>query len=545
MAHSVLQIIQGIPPIPGDSQSALGVLDSINFIFDENATGLVVDDWLPAYPGYKRGGIFSESAITDGAILTAAAEGNVTEKLVVRLVGASRELLYGNLADLEQMKRACVAYWTDSAQTDPVYLKHQYVDEPGPRYALLYTIEFDVEDEQRSALEPPVFEVSLTLVREPYWRSVPPGANPKLWTFERSGIYPSSASYNLSGTTNDLVNATIQNRHELSLTSAVTPLSKNFIDIEPSQIAGDAPALLMISVTDYQGVGLNIGVQDRETRYTDRNPGTPIEGYAILNAGDSDGGAAALNKTIDAAGVISNGSAVSKYIRTGSVIFGSSWREAMVWRLPAHLFRGRYMALLRHSQEAGAAGDIRFRLRVTYYSSSLVGGTLTPAMEAKTQGAGAYTPLVGYLGQIQIPYDGKTDAAQDGLGPKVNTTAAQKTAALVLEIFNGAGANRDVNVSDLILIPVDFCAGRVLGGFGGNPNLIIDNTHYLSGGYPEVRTSVFSAIAGQYAMEYQGQELYLRPGVQNRVHFFYEGLPSLSMVVSINIVPRWVGARSV
>ena len=85
--HKALQIIKGLPQVPGDQFSAEAKLT----IFDLMSGTVSLDpedEWSPQIAPVKNGGVWTESPISDGRRLLAAPAGNVIEKITILISGS-------------------------------------------------------------------------------------------------------------------------------------------------------------------------------------------------------------------------------------------------------------------------------------------------------------------------------------------------------------------------------------------------------------------------------------------------------------------------
>jgi len=311
--HKELKIIKGLGRTPGDTNSAENDPVIVNLM-----GGIItLDDWTPQVAQVKNGGVWVDSPLSDGRELLAAAAGNVVEKISVIITDGSYLGAMKALSGLNQMANDCRDYWQSEAQFDPVYLAWWAGCGIGTQYALLSNIE--VSPDYQGGINPTI-RVSIALEREPYWRGIPPGANPKIWSYYVNTAHP-QFNYNVASLvsgTDHLIKSIMTNKFEWTAAAyglqsiplnVVGQNSQNYIDISASQVPGDAPALVEMGITTDTGVPADIYIG----RTSKRLSGTGHDGIArvsslILNAGDGNGTGVVVKTAAGAAnGVVSDG----------------------------------------------------------------------------------------------------------------------------------------------------------------------------------------------------------------------------------------------
>lgn len=546
-----LRIIRGLPKVPNDTVSAEEGLTTLNFI--NTGAGFSVDPnagYVPQRPTVKNGGLWADSALVNGRTLIASAETNVTETIKSTLHASSLIAMNALIKQLEFMIKSVNDFWTSEDQIEPVYLMNQVPGEPGARYALLYSIEVTYEDPD--ALETPQRDVTISIEREPYWRPIPPGANPKLWTFYMRdgdyGAFNTNTAGLLSGT-DAYVFQTVQNRREWQPGQNAL-YSQNYIDIPAENIPGDAPALVCMGVSTTitsGGVGAVLGALHLANTI---NPTSlPIRGsgnralYNILNAGDND---SVSNFTIST----SVSYPISNNQTTGQRAVSTAAGCSILWRagesvLDTQVFRGTYAVFLRADLNAAtitAQVETSRDASVLFAQQSIVTTGLT--------GSGIQTY---YIGRLTIPADTRTSMDADGRGVMVTPTS-NPNLTIRLTTTRTASVNQ-ITVADLVLIPVDREYTRVLpivnGEVDTGANMLLDNTGYLDHGASEYHVTAWVVASTTISVqnpEIQGNMPVLYPGYDNRLYFLIEqGAHQVriadSAAIRINIVPRWTGLR--
>lgn len=565
--HVALQLIKGIGKTPGDNVS-----DENNPVVSNLMGGLItLADWSPNIPAVKNGGVWTDSPTADGRQLQVAASGNVIEKLSINIADSGYLAVMGALSGLNQMAIDCRDFWQTKSQIDPVYLMWQVSCGKGPQYALLYNIELAPEYVDAPT---PTIRVSMTLEREPYWRGLPPGANPKLWTFYVNGVQPNTTNVDFVSQTNDLVyNSAVPNRFEWD-TAYSNPISKNYVDIPASLIPGDAPALAQIIVRNRAWnsnsiYNIYIGRSTTPTTKKDRTGATVLQSN-ILNAGDAEA-PANWTKTLDATcGCLGNGSAVNRYVGANTILATGTYQSFARWSrigtvriVDPNLLTGSFAVFLRCKQLNGAAGDVQVRIRVEEFYSSYIGDYYNMPLRtgAIVDCDNRFDML--YLGTVTLPLAGDIGGANDGRGLFTFTkTGGDGTFAVSFDLKQNNAATRSLQFLDMIFMPIGEALVQMQGGLAAlNSFNVLDNTGYITHGEtdPTARNWVqnLTDLNLDCAIEGRGPTLTLAPNVDNRLFFIQQrrdnatsetysapqAAGSNDLEVKIDIVPRWSGIR--
>jgi hypothetical protein len=579
--HKQLLLVKGIGKTAGDSLSAESDPVVISLM-----SGLITLDsqgWNPEVAQVKNGGIWADSPLNDGRELLAAAVGNVTEKITVLVAATAYLDVMRALSSLNQMANDCRDYWQTEYQIEPVYLTWEAGCGAGPQYALLYNIE--VSPEYLDAPSP-TMRVSLSLEREPYWRGIPPGANPNMWSYYVNSAHPQfnkNGASLLSGT-DHLIVATLQNKHEWTPAAAglqLTAISKNYIDIAASQVPGDAPALVEIGIepssTEINIITSYIGHTTKPFTATGHDGVTRAQAL-ILNAGDSNG-AGNIVKTVvtSETGVKSNNSAVNYYngVRTvtgidpdwtTSAMWGGTTAFAAVIRPDKEIYRGTFAVFARAfntSAVSPVVTDMRMRLQIGEGAdpSNNMAYVFLPEVQVPLLGSNSDFDLT-YLGMFTLPLSERSVSSGLGYGRQIQEVSSNVMFTLQQRV-DVATANRTFTLIDLVLMPIDEGLMSVVQNsiaITTQMSLICDNTGYMTRG--EGRQVAFSFLrnfsdayitTGGIANEARGQGITLKPNTAQRLYFinsfFLSGGTRRGLMdnftVRMNIVPRWAGIRDV
>lgn len=561
-----LKIMKGIAKVPGDTLSAEQGLDEINLL---DPMGFSCDEYQMRIPALKSSAVYADSPLTDGRQLISGANGNVTETLRLTLNGGTIIQLAALLSKLGRFKQDCNDFWDTLVQIEPIYLKHQIVGEPGPRYALLYDIDVDVEDPTNPS--DPSRTVTLNIERESYWRGLAPGDNPKHWSILVNNQSWNPTSAHLLQGNDALHQATITNRAEQNA-AASSYVTQNFIDIPASKIPGDAPALLNVSVQQAVSVSTTALLMGKSTKpttgNTSRNTSTNQMTVYSFNAAD---GSAQIDTSLAAdTGVpMSHNGNRNRSVTTFAT---ATMATRLLWNTSNHpngfsssVLRGRYGVFLRARVSAAATCNIQ--LSITANSG---GDTLTTTPVTLTDlgvgGTGNSTDwALLYLGYVGIPVSNKrTSVGPDGKGIWIDTAQVDDL-ALNIQASRTSGAG-NLYMSDMIFIPMDEGMIEMVSAIAvGSGSTVLyswhyDNTGYFMHGTPGEYATIdfYSTATPGHNMEadipeFSGSPIYLTPKVQNRLVFLmyvkstnrsiYND-PSAS-TVRVNIVPRWIGYRDV
>lgn len=565
-----LQIIKGFGKTPTDNTSneiAPVVVDLMSGLMSLDEGG-----WTPEIPQIKNGGVWTDSPINDGRQLLAAPFGNVTENITVLISDTSYLGAIRGLMGLNKMAQDCADFWQTQAQFNSIYLMWYASCGAGEQYALIYDMQLAPTYLNASQ---PTIQVVISIEREPYWRGVPPGGNPRLWTLYKAGKPVNTSNVGLITQTDDLVYDTgVKNRFEWN-TSIDNPTSRNYLDIPASLIPGDAPALveLMVQATlDGTNPTSSLFVSRSTTPISikDRNGNVSLQSM-VFNAGDA---VAPTNwtKTADATcGCLSITSAVTKYIGRNAALANGTYPNFATWRffstynfVSLNLIPGQFAIFWRCKQLNGAAGDIQARFRVSDGYGSFTGNYQNLPLVAAAGATCENRFDLLYMGVVTFPLNGNINSSADGRGigtPQKNATVS--VANLFIDVLQNNVANRSIDFLDLIFVPISEAAVNLLPGANAGGSFVyytFDNTGYLGHGNLQSQSKIVSWDGSistlESTMEARGQDLTLVPGVNNRLYFIYQRAPAAGGTnfsapdssndfasVRVNIVPRWSGIR--
>lgn len=585
LSHKALQIVKGIGKTPGDPYSAENDPVVVNLM--SGAITISGDDgWTPNIPSTKNGGIWADSPLSDGRRLLAAAAGNVTENITVIVTDGSYLGAMKALDSINKMAIDCRDFWQTDYQIDPVYLKWWAGCGAGFQYALISNIE--VSPEYMDAPNP-TMRVSLAIEREPYWRGIPPGANPKVWTYEVNLSKPQFGYNvaNLVALSDHLITQTIYNKFEWSPTAyglQQTFITRNYIDIPETAIPGDAPALVELSITPSwnNNTTTRIFVGRSSKKFTNTgHDGVSRAAALILNAGDGNA-AGVATKTLAGSdtGVFSNGSSVNPYrgVRTVTGVDGS-YVTAVQWggtaaansvQLDRQVYRGTFAIFARaynNSAVTPVLTDMKMRVTIDEYDNSNPSGynTITlPEVNVPIYVTNQDYDLT-YMGTVSLPFEDRSVVSALGYGLQIAEDSSNLRVSLEQQVVV-ATANRTFTALDLIFMPIDegLVSINNTNNSGGTNNysILLDNTGYMTRGEQRQVSYIYSQKdsgvyieSGGIGQEVRGDDLTLRPKVAQRLYIigsYVNGSggsnpQSLQNAITarLNIVPRWAGIRDV
>lgn len=556
----VLQIIKGIPPAPSDPNSAEAPMVTLDLL-DENGLGLELPDgWSPNLPALKNGGTWVESAVSDGRQLLASAVGNVTETMTLVCGNADIAQRFGILKTLGILQQA-VRDFSEGWQIDPVYLKWQAVEGVGAQYALIDNIEIAHRGDIFSANS---WDITLTIERNPYWRGLWPAANPLEWTFSKQGKVRGSAAvtgydYNdmsLIDNTDHLGYQLLTNAHEWG-TTELTRASQNFITIPAASIPGDAPALVCIHFDPNAIIRpKNVYIAKSTAPLTGKaNTGLTRARAFSLNAGDGVG--SNITVSVDTDGLLSQNHATNRYLAKNATLANGNesrvtWGTSAGFNKPdLQLYRGTYAVFVRMTWSGVGVGNVYAQAGFIEYASS--------DRQNLYETDEAIVPQVGswgahYIGEVKLPLSANSVSGLKGRGLFItDDDTATNDLQVYVDIRNASGNTINVEIADLVLLPVDegFCKLIVNATSASNvPSVLYDITGYMTHGIEEAHGYATDLASNNpYNIETIGDGIALTPGVDNHLVFVLEQSTNAAssiiqtFKVRINIVPQWTGVR--
>ena len=100
-------------------------------------SGILLDSWIPALPGWKSGGIYTNNQLAEGRILQDAHRDNITESMTLNVRNTSMDAVIRDSQNLRRLLEKAVQYWTTNWQNDPVWIEAKGKEETNTRYAVI------------------------------------------------------------------------------------------------------------------------------------------------------------------------------------------------------------------------------------------------------------------------------------------------------------------------------------------------------------------------------------------------------------------------
>lgn len=566
MAAIKLSINRGVPQLRDDGRSLEeDENDSLSLV---NANGISATQWTPQFAQVKGNAVYADTPTSDGRIPLAQSYGDVTETITVSMRGASASDLAYLQTRLNRLREEVRAFWTSNWQVFPVVLEWEFVPNK-PQFALIKKLDVAwsvdaFETEQRYA------EAVITIERGYAWHGISPGDNPRRWSYiVGSGEYNFRNSVaSLLSTSNNLFSATTM-KNFMAWNTAHSPYreesTENFIDIPAASVPGDLPALVQFVLQaehPTSAVGytqLFVWRSSRALSVTDRNGTQYAVSYNLY--GDTAKSGVSSTFTVTSAET----SFVSKKSWTSDVATPNTdlWHDKT-------LLRGKYVVFARMQQASGTAGDVRARVKIADQGSAAT-NTVIAGNEVRVN----ITNALHYMGVFNIPLAERVEVSPFGNGlmltnvPTAGVGNIPYNIGIFLECRNTAGANRDVNFYDLVLMPIDECAtllqAPTFTASGAYMQFLYDTTGYFDRGKGEPIAKLITGSAavtsggpspdsyGGEPVEVRGAPITLLPNTDQRLYFmvntpaaavpFTTADQNVTLKAYINIVPRWLNIR--
>lgn len=570
-----LSIVRGVLAAPGDANSAENPLFQISLI-DPQGLALEVDGWQANFPSLKGGGVFAESAIADGRTPLSEVVSNVTETMHLVVANVDLNQRFATMKKLNLMQRSVVDFWMGTSQIDPVYLDVWFAGGVGHQYALLYTLQISQDSDLFDVSAPWI--ITLSMEREPYYRGLPPGANPLEWHFQSQGKVRGSAGVtgydvsdlDLTANTDHLMYGVIANRHEWQAAGVgdqIVPLSRNYLEISDNSIPGDAPALLALHVSNSSADtirDLYIAVTSHQLSRINHAGETEAAAYN-LNFGDATLGAGwSVVNGGTTQGARSNGSNTIYYYaeytwagagNSSTIDFSPIGATKIL--LDRELLRGSFAVFVRGLLVPGADTDVVGE--IFFIENEGVSPTYQPQQilsNIPINAANSIYPL-NYAGRITLPFSGHPVVSPKGYGRQIHEDT-RGNLYISVRFNNTIAGARTIRVLDLILLPLDEGMIHII---PPSPNvstasssILLDSTGYLTHGKDEQVAISYATdpVSGGASTEVRGAPLELKPNTTQRLYFLctvndgdIPAKPDETMTVRGSIIPRWAGIRDV
>ena len=142
--------------------------------------GYILNSWRPAISGYKGGGTYQSSSLSDGRRLVHSVFENVVERFDLKAHNASQNILIHTTQELRRLLEKASDYWTTGWQDEPVWIEARASKETNTRYAIIQAGKIPEDDNPFSQpfLQPgcdAVMDGLTLLVERGHWLANEPG----------------------------------------------------------------------------------------------------------------------------------------------------------------------------------------------------------------------------------------------------------------------------------------------------------------------------------------------------------------------------------
>lgn len=533
--HTELLIVKGVAKALGDTTSDEAGLVSINLLTEQGMSGWALDiekQWNPLRAVLKGGGVWADSAITPGRTMVGGADTNVIEVMQLVLTGDTLIDLATHIRKIGQMIEDCHQFWWSFNQIEPIFLRWHALGAPGPQFALIHNIEMAIVEPD--VWQNPIRDVTLTIERESYWRARASGDNPKVWSFLWN-----NADYTVSNLNLDTASAAGSDLFGDTAVGNNDTAENNFVEIDGTDIPGDAPALLQICARlDSTATPNDYWIAVKTEPFTYSNVIRP-DYVSTLDA-------SAATLGTDAASAADTTCASGNRVNITPGTATDSIRLTFPVEPPA--YRGRFALFMRAYQNGGSAGDWLSHIEVQADTGLGTFPVSIELSEVQFSVGATHWPMV-YYGQIELPVGSRAPINVQGggidRGPYIVQVYARRTTG-----------TSTLRFADLVVMPLDegFIHAQLGFDTAKGADLVYDNTGYFLHGQPGSYLAPH-IVGGTGAIHgtatWEGPDLYLTPGKKNRIYFIRNlvdttgGVPTATFSVRGNIIPRWRGIRDV
>lgn len=194
-----------------DGTEYINLLSSMN--------GFAVQDWRPAAPEAKGGGVWQDSPLSESRRLVARQYGNAFENFTLAGRGGTADLLIQESQRIRRLLEKAVSYWTSDWQDAPVYLLARGVNETNVRYCLLY--DYRAPGDGNPFASPftgpdaAIFTEWSLILERGHWTETPPGQGTAVQV-SGLGTFNSVTYGRAATTTNEVYLANKQNKANIT-----------------------------------------------------------------------------------------------------------------------------------------------------------------------------------------------------------------------------------------------------------------------------------------------------------------------------------------
>lgn len=583
----------GVPKPPAYTDSV--ERDLVEFSLLQSGVSITTP-YSPRHTQTKSGGVWADSALSDGRTPLVLNHGNVTETVNLQLSFSNMKQLNEKLAQLGRLEGNCKRFLTTHSQIEPVYIKYKYDSATPEQYALLFNMDIEVtyNDNSQTGQNADAV-VTISWEREMGWRAIPLGVSPAYYARLADGEIPGTnfdyTDIRPTTRTSAHVGAIFANRLNFDTSGLDVPVltfsessatwdATNAVTVPKEDIVGDLPALLSVGFRfkeeAYRKIYIGHSITERLPNLA--GDATSYHNRYIQNAGDAtDETTGSYSATwVSGSGTISNAQTSLKYAVDLSIPTGAlsdtgllSWGTGSAgsagtldYQLMSNAFRGKFAVFLRAKVTSGTPSDVQLYARFSNYTnaSTVVADTnLNPApspVALATSATNAYGVM--YLGSVSLPVGDRVRTFTD-FNSGVGLYNFADMAIELRHVARAGGSPVTVQVCDLIMIPYDMGMVEVDTSWAtdtvlalGN-TLLADETSYINHGHPALGVKVKDNVGLSSGISNTRSFPRLIPNENNYLHFLltqYDestgevySTPDATLETAINIVPRWRGVR--
>lgn len=568
-----LQLVRGVEPL----KLFPGTNDAVETIDLLNPDELTIDPdggWVPGVG--QAEGRFGDQ----GDVLLAAPITRVTETMRLLVKASSPAARATLIQRLNQFARDAERLHIDQTFTKPVYLKWQPPGATKLQYALVYSINLSATADLVGMEE--IDEWSLEIVREAGWRAVAPGANPKGYWAEVTGL---PLQFGGVGVTPYTLNNPGASANRFQIDQVIASVSQptganavssnvNYVTVPATTLIGDLPALVHFSIDEEDpltstsatlGNTVMIGKWSRDTSIrTSGNPYPAKEpcfdwaaSYASTLGTDAtlvnDDGASGVFGSTRQRVSISFATATLQTRLTIPLNSGIS---------PWYVFPGSYRIFLR--ARLSAAGTANIQITMGNTSGATQSSALIPLTDVGTGGTGATGEwYLLDMGVFTLPLYGLTFMQTEGTGLGYDEDLRLR---ILASRTSGTPA---LYLCDVIFMPLDEGSLTLTStlqtlkiwnttsppALTSTTSFIYDNTGHWQRGLPEETGIAAASNNVRDVLSIAGAPLTITPGRENRFPMLvYNASTRRSLVANsesvfnvrmgMGFVPRWLGRRT-
>lgn len=139
---------------------------------------IYIDNWTPAIPGSKNGGVWRNSPLADGRQLAFRRFEHITDSFQLNVSTDAMDDTILATRNLRTLLEKAVSYWTAEWQNEPVWIEVRGSCETENRYALIYDYRTPNDDDpfkQPFHNKPAAIESFTLLLEHGPWLALPPG----------------------------------------------------------------------------------------------------------------------------------------------------------------------------------------------------------------------------------------------------------------------------------------------------------------------------------------------------------------------------------